>query len=66
MTPAMGQEPMKPMTMRRLRFIGKEEETSSVQCSTSNAQLGKTDTDSLFLVEFLHHYGGIAGDDYVR
>src|SRR5436190_23924688 len=42
MTPAIGQEPMKPMTMRRLRFMGRSEKgMPNAQRPTPNVQLGQ-------------------------
>src|SRR5436190_1754316 len=42
MTPAIGQEPMKPMTMRRLRFIRRSgRRTPNAQRPTPNVQLGQ-------------------------
>src|SRR5436190_18024305 len=40
MTPAMGQEPMKPITMRRRRFIGaKKKKTPNAERRTPNVEL---------------------------
>src|SRR5436190_22160804 len=57
MTPAIGQLPMKPMTMRRFFFMIKK--TPNAQRRTPNLELG----GSSFFAELLCDYGGISGDD---
>src|SRR6266481_1785522 len=51
MTPAMGQEPMKPMTMSRFRLIRREER--------------RRWKNSRFLAEFLDHDRRIATHDHI-